>query len=260
MVSRGTSAIAPAADDDDADVELERRLSRKVNLVEFVLHEHTLLSLCFASEDSPPPIGVAGCCCVCVDDLGVRHKIFITSFVLVANLSIAMQISLGDHGAFWAFAVTLFVVMPATCFVRSTIVDTSQTLDDQFPWVQRKAFLRCEELLLFGWLAYTVVEAAMEHTVGDAMLSLVQALAAFGAQMCAELLTLLWKYFGCRACCPCCVPKKRDMRRNRNRGAAAEAARRSSKGAADATPVLASEAPPHQGGGYGTAQVAKPVV
>ena len=248
MASAGTSAIAPAADDGDAELE-RRRLESKVNLVEFMLHEHTLLSLCFASEDSPPPIGVAGCCCVCVDDLGVRHKIFIFGFVLVANLSIAMQISLGDHGGFWAFAVTLFVVMPATCFVRSVIVDVSQTLDDNFPWVQRKAFLRCEELLLLGWLAYTVVEAAVDHTVGDAMDSLAQALVAFGAQMCAELLTLVWKYFGCRICCPCCVPKKRDMRRNRKRGAAAEA-----------TPVLASEAPPQQGDGYGSAQTAKPVL
>ena len=240
--SPATAAIAPAFEEDEA--ELQRHLERKVNLLEFVLHEHTLLSLCFASEDSPPPIGVAGCCCVCVDDLSVRHKIYIFSFVLVANLSIAMQITLGDHGAFWAFAVTLFVVIPATCFVRSTIVDVSQSLDDNLPWVQRKAYLRCEELLLLGLLAYTVVKAAVTRTVSDAMLALVQALVAFGAQMCAELLTLLWKYFGCRICCACCVPKKRDMRRNRNRGAAAD----------DVTPVLASEAPPQDS--YGTARPA----
>ena len=86
---------APAPDEEAA-------LEQKVNLIEFILHEHTMLSLCCASEKNPPPIGVAGCCCVCVDDLSVRHKIVIFCFVLIANIFVAMKLAMGDHGWLWS--------------------------------------------------------------------------------------------------------------------------------------------------------------
>ena len=62
---RDSSTAAPTTSSDGAvtaQLDLDSQRERqKVNIVEFILHQHSLLGLCFAGK-GPPPILVGGCC------------------------------------------------------------------------------------------------------------------------------------------------------------------------------------------------------
>ena len=163
-------------------------LVARASLKDFILHEHTLLGLCFA-VDGAPPIAVAGCCCICADDLSVRHRLCVFAFATLASIYVTLQVTTGVRSDVWAFMITLFVVMPCTCFFKSVIRRLSHGLDVAVPRVQSTLHVRLEELLLIGaggGLVYWAYEREATHQLALAFYSL-------AAQMAAEIPSLIYK-------------------------------------------------------------------
>ena len=189
----------------DLDSQRERQ---KVNILEFILHQHSLLGLCFAGK-GPPPILVGGCC-VCADALSRRHRLFVLGFVLVATLTLSVRANLGDASWTTVGLLSFFVVMPCTCLLKSAIRDLSSWLQRVAP-THRCVRLRAEELALLAWLAIVFVDSAVRHSPKAAGEGVSVAVLALGAQWVAEVVQLFWCYFFCACCCRCCVPTKGDL-------------------------------------------------
>jgi hypothetical protein len=178
----------------------------KVSRMQFILHQHSLFGLCFAKKDSPL-LMVAGCCCVCGDSLDTRQRLFIFCFVLVANLYISLQLEVGGYSTWWAIGVSVGVLLPCTCFLRSVIRRISACGQRILPIPG----LRIEEIALLVCAGLLVWWAVQERAL-DALIS---ALVALATQWAVEVVMLLVMYSCCRVCCPCCVPVQSEVRRMR---------------------------------------------
>jgi len=184
-----------------------------ISLLDWVLHEHTLLGLCFAKENSPSID--AGCCCVCGDVLKPRHRVWIFLFVLVATIFVSVEASLEMHGGFWKFCITTFVLMPVTCMMKSCITRLSLQANEawgkfgqNFP-LPLGYVLGAEDVALFffgiGCVYHLFAEGEREGTSGSVIsAALGLAVRSWAAQMVFEVPSLIWKYFFCRFCCCCC--------------------------------------------------------
>ena len=101
---------------------------RKVSLPQFVLHDHSVLGLCFARE-APPPVGV-GCCCVCSDGLSVRHRLFVLSLSVCATLLLSVYVSLGLRSSGSALLLTVCFVAPVVGpFDKALFIDSLKSFD-----------------------------------------------------------------------------------------------------------------------------------
>ena len=183
-----------------------------INVIEWILHEHTLFGLCFAKASSPnievPCCG--NCCCVCADALKPRHRIWIFFFVLIITIFVSVQVTLGVHGSMWQFAVTTFVLMPATCFMKSCITKVSEAMNvsvgryfsmPAFPCRPYKIGAEDMALLL---LTIAIIIYLIQEAGDDADSALFLAVKSWALQMLLEIPSLFWKYFYCRFCCCCC--------------------------------------------------------
>jgi len=190
---------------------------RKVSLPQFVLHEHSVLGLCFARE-APPPVGV-GCCCVCSDGLSVRHRLFVLSLSVCATLLLSVYVSLGLRSSGSALLLTVCFVAPVVILTKATIGTWSAALERRLPSA-RLVGLRAEELTLLGWFIWAIaalssgVEGGGDDDDDDGELSsageaLGTAAGALAVQWAAEVVTLCWCYLYCRCCCACCLPERR---------------------------------------------------
>lgn len=185
-----------------------------INIVEFVLSQHSLFGLCF-SRNSPAGVTVGSCPCPCavvIGDLPIRQRFFMFFFGLVVTFCIAMEVSIGDLSGFMAFFVTLVVVLPLTFLVKGQLANASEYFRAQCPAVHETAHLRVEELLLLllflVWTVYGMVRAGDAGVILRALHTLWQTLLAVWI---AEVLSLLWTYFFCATCCSCCLPEKSEF-------------------------------------------------
>ena len=150
---------------------------------------------------------------MCADDLSIRHRVFVLSFVLVAGLITAVEVTIGIRDEHWRWLVTFSVVMPLTCFTKSVIGKASKRLNGpsgHCPAVERRLWLRVEEGALLAFLAIYLIRGvtARGHVFGDAVAFYCQAIVAIWG---LEVASLLWKFACCRVCCPCCVPPRDDV-------------------------------------------------
>jgi len=197
------SVIAPV----EAQTPTDRQAGiKKATLAQFVLHEHTLLGLCFAKSGAPP-VAVGCCCCIFADELSVRHRLFVFVFATVSSVYVALQVTVGVHSDWWAFCAALLVVMPSTCFLKSTLRGFSARLQRAVPCVHKFLYVRVEELVLLGAVGALGCWACQRR----ALKALEFAIYSLGAQMVSEFGSLIFKYFCCAVCCPCCVPLSEDM-------------------------------------------------
>jgi hypothetical protein len=198
----------PRADAPPPTVAGQPQQRKKVSLLEFMWHEHSLLGLLAPDNHVPPPIKPCCCCCVFTDALSRRHRIFIFVFVLALSTALAVQVSLGQHNSLYALAVLIFCVTPCTCHLKSNLPTYSGWLLDRK--IGPIAGLRLEELALLGGIAYAVVSLWQSMRDDQGLLVLGHALTVWGGTLVSELMCLPAKYcFGraCCCCCDCCVPQ-----------------------------------------------------
>ena len=189
---------------------------RPIGLVDWILHEHTVLGLCFALEHSPnievPCCG--NCCCVCGDELRPRHRVWIFFFVLFATIFVSVESHLEIHGSLWKFCVTTFVLMPTTCLMKSMITRVSiqanertglGAVSSRYPVPPLGYVIGVEDvaLALFGLgILYHLFHEGSDSK--DVEAALLLAIKSWATQMILEIPSLVWKYFFCRFCCCCC--------------------------------------------------------
>lgn len=184
---------------------------KKANLIEYVLHQHSCLGVCFAKIGSPP-IAVGNCCCISADDLEIRQRIWLFIFVLVSTMFLSVRLTLGIDSGAYTFAITTFILMPLVCFLKSTIARVSIAFQSTFRRCLPYHLLRFEEILLFAFTGVTAwntldATASTHDLVIEACIEWAK---SFGTLMAAEVVTLIYMYFFCSLCCRCCVPTK-DM-------------------------------------------------
>lgn len=116
----------------------------KVNVVDFIKHEHSLLGLWFNAPGDRPDVALCCCCCASTEKLERRHRsewlpgpfggaacvrradrcrapaVWLFCYVLIGTLFISIRASLGLSSSFGAFCLTIGVLVPSTCFFRSS--------------------------------------------------------------------------------------------------------------------------------------------
>ena len=187
---------------------------RKVGVLEFILTQHSLLALCF-NKNSPPPI-MAGCCCVDLSDItDGRQRAFVSLFALLLTCTSSLCMSMVHYNDYIEAALTTVFLLPVILFIKSHIVTFSEWVNG--PELQASLFgcVRIEEgilLLLFlglGGLLYEV--GYVRGDEGQLVSSLQFSLYVYGITFVMEIVQLVFQFFCCRSCCPCCVPTKAEL-------------------------------------------------
>jgi len=187
---------------------------RKVGLLHFLLVSHSFTGLIFARPDDAPPIQLAGCCggcCICLccgkgRRLSVRHRLFIFFFTLVATFFITLETTLGLASTWWAIFITVFLIVPMTCWLKGSLPNTSQWLNSWQPEAWRPYTPRVEEVALFLWLLVAVISAIIQAS-GSQVLEVVRNFfIGLAIANLVEVIILLFLYCPCYYCCPCIVP------------------------------------------------------
>ena len=107
---------------------------KKVSVLSFMFHEHSLLGLFAPDDHVPPPI--TPCCCLCVftDALTRRMRLFVFLVVFALTTTMAVEVQLGIHGSFYQFCFTVLCVTPITCHLKSNLPRYSGWLRDRGVW------------------------------------------------------------------------------------------------------------------------------
>ena len=126
----------------------------QLNLFEYILFKHSLLSLCFRRSK--------------LGGVPVRQRVFFILFSTAASLAVAMQADMvigsasgwqGQAGKLLTIiALTIFVVTPLTCILRCQYASLTSFLNDRIWCVSAwtGSLVRVEELLLLAWLLRTL--------------------------------------------------------------------------------------------------------
>eukprot|EP00457_Paulinella_chromatophora_P007073 gb/GEZN01007093.1/.p1 GENE.gb/GEZN01007093.1/~~gb/GEZN01007093.1/.p1 ORF type:complete len:252 (+),score=16.48 gb/GEZN01007093.1/:128-883(+) len=218
------ASIHPAADDDVHAAATPRGPPRKilyngleeagalrrgkVGLVGFLLHKHSLLGLCFGGPKGVPMMKASKVCCCCLKSgkLSFRHRMFVFFFIVVAMLTLVTSLHTRWHGI-WYVVLGVVVVTPLACIIQGSIGDSRPILSClRLPisgeWGRPLTWVEGFVIVLSGYALYNIV------TAEDGWHSLQLAVIALLVQWAvSEPLTLLWKFFFCSICCPCCVPE-----------------------------------------------------
>ena len=181
----------------------------KLNLLEYVLCQHSLFGLCF-SRSGPAPVNFGcGCCPVTVGDLPIRQRFFIFFFGVVITFCIALEVTIGDLNGFLAFLVTLVIVTPLSFYVKGILPAVSDFFRAQCATLP---VVRVEELLLLFlflfWAIHGMARAGDAGVVLRAFATLWQTMLALWV---AEVIALVWTYLFCAICCGCCLPEKSEF-------------------------------------------------
>eukprot|EP00747_Dinoflagellata_sp_TGD_P170158 gnl/TRDRNA2_/TRDRNA2_201007_c0_seq1.p1 gnl/TRDRNA2_/TRDRNA2_201007_c0~~gnl/TRDRNA2_/TRDRNA2_201007_c0_seq1.p1 ORF type:complete len:253 (-),score=42.11 gnl/TRDRNA2_/TRDRNA2_201007_c0_seq1:45-773(-) len=187
--------------------------TRKVNFIEWILHEHTLLSLCFAKDGNLVNVPCCLCCttCCCLElapSFTIRQRIFVFLFVLIANTAVLTTVSLGVHSIAWQFAVTTFLLVPFVCWLKQIVPRVSYKLNPIHPLLATAVGF----VVLAGFTLYAGYRLSAERTFAEVWEVATRCLLSFGTQLLLEFIVLTWCFFFCKCCCRCCVPVKEDVR------------------------------------------------
>lgn len=157
---------------------------KKVSVLSFMFHEHSLLGLFAPDDHVPPPI--TPCCCLCVftDALTRRMRLFVFLVVFALTTTMAVEVQLGIHGSFYQFCFTVLCVTPITCHLKSNLPRYSGWLRDR--GVGPFGPVRAEEVLLVGAILYAVIR--LVGSLGeDGAQVLGKVLSAWAGTLTAEL-------------------------------------------------------------------------
>jgi len=180
----------------------------KQSLWQFVSTNHTLLALWFAGPDEALSVLLPCCCCTAniTKGLSPRNRVFIFSFVLVAVFFVTVCVSLEHQEPtwLWIFIWSVLFVLPATCRIKSELPPLSDRLMGLNSALSLP--LRAEELGLLCLLLAVVIFAGVKGSYAEAAKLFADFFGSLLFAMCAEFLTLIWKYFFCAICCRCCLP------------------------------------------------------
>ena len=180
----------------------------QLNLFEYILFKHSLLSLCFRRSK--------------LGGVPVRQRVFFILFSTAASLAVAMQADMvigstpgwqGQAGKLLTIiALTIFVVTPLTCILRCQYASLTSFLNDRIWCVSAwtGSLVRVEELLLLAWLLRTLAFGLFDEAAGSAH-ALIVGLVATGAQYFAEVPSLAIQWATSFACCKCCIARDDDF-------------------------------------------------
>ena len=192
----------------------------EMNLPSFILHSHSVLGLYFASKGEAPPV-LLPCCCVDVGALRTHHRFVVFFYILIGCYMASIVAKSGSSFLSLLFAV--LIVSPSACLLKFMLENYSDGFNKGMP-PQMRRFIRAEGCFLIAWLglavyfSYSKLNSAREVGLGLKNFAFTWMTAAVG-----EVLTLVWKYFCCTTCCPCCLSKKYSARGMENTGTLATA-------------------------------------
>mmetsp|Transcript_70731 Transcript_70731/g.188036 ORF Transcript_70731/g.188036 Transcript_70731/m.188036 type:complete len:223 (-) Transcript_70731:36-704(-) len=186
----------------------------KANFWEFILHEHSILSLCFAKEGRAVEVPCCACCttCGCIEmeeTFSIRQRIFVFLLVLMACTWVSIDVTTWHHGFWWTVCVTTCILMPLTCWLKRAVPRVRAKLAKFGGWTCPIIVGMC---VLAGG-AYAIYWEVLQSKGEEKGAKLLRkTLYALGLQMALEFPTLVYKYFCCSICCSCCMPEKKCVR------------------------------------------------
>mmetsp|Transcript_15702 Transcript_15702/g.32739 ORF Transcript_15702/g.32739 Transcript_15702/m.32739 type:complete len:223 (+) Transcript_15702:122-790(+) len=186
----------------------------KATFFEFILHEHSILSLCFAKEGRVVEVPCCGCCstCGCIEmeeTFSVRQRVFVFLLVLMACTWLSTDVATWHYSFWWTVIMTTCILMPLTCWLKRIVPAVRKRLAKYGGWC-------CPIVVGAAVLAGGAYSIYVEilHSQGErkGLKILKKTLYALGLQMALEFPTLVYKYFCCSICCNCCMPDRKNVR------------------------------------------------
>merc|ERR1712137_83028 len=205
-VTNESVAIVVADEDED-------EVKGKVGLIEYILHEHSVLSICFAADGWTPNVPCCfcctTCCCLVIDNakFTVPMRIYLFIFVFLGTIWIMRSVTVGGHWSIWRAYASTLLLMPVTCWLKRSMPSMRVNLIKKFGKWAADIFFISVLILILLYMTYHVLT---DHKKNE-WRTLKLASIALGMQMLAEFPVIIWKFFCCTICCKCCVPDKADM-------------------------------------------------
>lgn len=183
-----------------------------MNYLQWLLYQHTLLSLCFARGGRAVDVPCCFCCntCGCIEmdaEYSVGQRIFVFYLVFLVNMFVSYEISSYNRGWVFTFILTTLLVMPFTCWLKQHVPSAAKKL-------RRKNVLLP---VLLGWIILLGLPALgwlrVSRSVGrdSATQLFVTGLKVYVMQLLLEFYSLTWKYFFCLVCFRRCMPSNTDL-------------------------------------------------
>jgi len=204
-----------------ASSTITKSIKSKVPLPSFLWHQHSVLGLTVPDDDSLRVTIAAGPCPCCeIDPEGLtrRRRLFLFLMVFFVSTALAVQVSLGKHGSFYALNAMILVVLPLVCHLKENLPTYSMWLKSRGigpfgTFADGRDGPRFEEVALASLFGLSVLKLWNDHKgMGIAVLDNV--LWVWFGSMVAEVCCLVFKYYFGKYCCccfSCCVPSTYKM-------------------------------------------------
>mmetsp|Transcript_26416 Transcript_26416/g.56181 ORF Transcript_26416/g.56181 Transcript_26416/m.56181 type:complete len:272 (+) Transcript_26416:82-897(+) len=207
--SRGVPSVRSASS------SISERIKKKVPLSSFLWHQHSVLGMTVPDDHVTPAIAAGPCPCCEVDPEGLtrRRRMFLFFLVFFVSTTLAVQVSLGNHGDFFALSAMVLIVLPLVCHLKENLPTYSR-------WLMSRGIgpfgscpggrdgIRVEELALLAVYAFAMTKLWKDHQ-GMGMRVLDNVLWVWVGALVGELACLVFKYYCGKYCCccfNCCVP------------------------------------------------------
>ena len=180
--------------DDDDDDDVNTRAEKKVGPLEFILHNHSVLSLYFSARGEGAPV-MLPCCCVDVSGLERRHRFYVLFFSVIG--AFLCQVSTGS--VFVSVLLSIFLLLPATCMFKAIVSRFSADINGGLPKPMMKVGITSEVVFLFALFLFTlyVLYTRVGNTIAVRSTLITFVYTWVGACF-AEVFTLIYKYACCR--------------------------------------------------------------
>lgn len=205
-----TFAVPPVS---SINEKITNSIQKKIPLPSFLWHQHSVLGMTVPDDEVVPPIATGPCCEVDPTGLTRRRRMFLFFLVFFVSTTLAVQVSLGHHGSFYALNAMILIVLPLVCHLKENLPTYSKWFMSRGigpfgKWPGGRDGFRIEELALIALYALAILKLWKDqHAIGVHVLDNV--LWVWFGSIVAEMACLVFKYYFGKYCCccfSCCVP------------------------------------------------------
>jgi len=170
-----------------------------INIVQFILMKHTILSIFFNRAASSP----------------MRDRLFALLLITAGTIDVSGSVDEvidGAGDATKAIGASVFVMTIVTFVIKNFKVPIAKFLNGCIPIVKEKLGIAIDEILIVGWCILLLYQYLTDSAFRASASGV--ALNALAAQYSSEFVSLTYQYAFCAKCCPCfscCLPKTDDF-------------------------------------------------
>jgi len=143
-----------------------------------------------------------------------RRRMFLSFLVFFVSTTLAVQVSIGHHGSFYALSAMILIVLPLVCHLKEHLPTYSKWFMSRGigpfgKWPGGRDGFRIEELALIALYVFATWKLWKDPSAGTGVQVLDNVLWVWFGSIAVELACLVFQYYFGKYCCccfSCCVP------------------------------------------------------